>query len=267
MRGLVIREPWIGLILGGRKSWEMRSRPISLRGRIGLIRQGTGHVCAVADLVDCLPPIAPDQLAQTRDRHAIPPEQFGDVARNRWLVPWVLGNVQILNPSVPYRHPSGAVQTIVLAPEVVAAIDAQLGAPVSLPVATAPVVDTAVPSTPRRTQPAAVEPASGRDHVHIRLTDGAIRNHNLSVRQALHLIPDDAIGGGSRAFLAKGAITVVFDPGTAVETDVAGDKLLLRCRGEVGDFFTRAGAVDGDLVEFRRISPRGFRVRLIEDPV
>ena len=52
MKGLIIDEPWIGFILSGRKTWEMRSRNTQIRGRIGLIRKGSKMVVGVADLVD-----------------------------------------------------------------------------------------------------------------------------------------------------------------------------------------------------------------------
>lgn len=37
---LIIREPWIDLVLSGQKSWELRSRSTEKRGLIGLIRKG-----------------------------------------------------------------------------------------------------------------------------------------------------------------------------------------------------------------------------------
>ena len=39
LQGLVIDEPWIGMLLAGKKTWEMRSAPTSKRGTIGLIRK------------------------------------------------------------------------------------------------------------------------------------------------------------------------------------------------------------------------------------
>jgi hypothetical protein len=44
MKALIIREPWIGHILAGRKTWEMRTSPTNIRGRIGLIRKGRAIV-------------------------------------------------------------------------------------------------------------------------------------------------------------------------------------------------------------------------------
>jgi hypothetical protein len=44
MRGLIIDEPWIGYIISGTKTWEMRSRNTAIRGSIGLIRKGAKTV-------------------------------------------------------------------------------------------------------------------------------------------------------------------------------------------------------------------------------
>jgi len=52
LNGLLIRTLWIGLILRGSKTWEIRGSQTAKRGRIPLIQSGTGTVIGVADLVD-----------------------------------------------------------------------------------------------------------------------------------------------------------------------------------------------------------------------
>jgi hypothetical protein len=49
-RGLVIQQPWVGMIADGKKIWEMRTRRTRLRGWIGLIEKGAGQVIGVAYL-------------------------------------------------------------------------------------------------------------------------------------------------------------------------------------------------------------------------
>jgi hypothetical protein len=49
VKGLIIDEPWIGMIIAGKKTWEMRSRNAMVRGRIGLIRKRPKTVVGVAD--------------------------------------------------------------------------------------------------------------------------------------------------------------------------------------------------------------------------
>jgi hypothetical protein len=39
-KGLIIADPWIGYVLEGSKTWEMRSSKTSVRGPFGLIRKG-----------------------------------------------------------------------------------------------------------------------------------------------------------------------------------------------------------------------------------
>ena len=51
MQGLIIRQPYIDMILDGRKTWEMRSKRCNRRGQIALIQQGTKTVVGVADVV------------------------------------------------------------------------------------------------------------------------------------------------------------------------------------------------------------------------
>lgn len=53
MRALIIREPWIELILSGRKTWEIRGTATSVRGRIGLIRARSGLIVGTPEFVGC----------------------------------------------------------------------------------------------------------------------------------------------------------------------------------------------------------------------
>jgi hypothetical protein len=58
MKGLIIKEPWISLILSRKKTRELRSRDTRVRGRIALIRKGSGTVIGVAELVGTLPKLS-----------------------------------------------------------------------------------------------------------------------------------------------------------------------------------------------------------------
>jgi hypothetical protein len=122
--GLLIREPWISLILRGEKTWEMRKTTTSKRGWIALIASQSGAVQGVAQLVDCLPPIRLENYHKHFERHRIPAAEvsFDD----SYTVPWVMAHARRLPEPVLYRHPPGAVIWVTLAPDVVAAIDRQL---------------------------------------------------------------------------------------------------------------------------------------------
>ena len=279
MHGLIIREPWLGYILNGTKTWEMRTTPTERRGRIALIRKGTGLVVGTAEIVDSLLPLDAASLVASHNRHRIPTGQHAEVLAAGWLHPWVLRDVRLLPRPVPAGQKSGQVIWVPLGDDVIAAIDAQFGA-VALPAperrpepsATAkasmphhpPVA--ALPTSIQVSVRPAPAPGEKRGEVTVRLTAGAIRNGNLSVRAALHLLPDSVIGGSSRDTGAAGRLTVVFEPGETVETDVAGDKMLLRCRGAVSDFFARSGAAPDDHVCLHRDSSGALRVQIVTLP-
>jgi hypothetical protein len=121
-RALVIDEPWIGLILTGMKSWEMRSTNTKIRGLIGLIRKGSGQVVGVAELVDCQPPLSAQEYAHFESSHRIPPNRQDGAISGGWTRPWVLSAARSLRGPVPYRHPPGAVIWVTLDPEVIAKV-------------------------------------------------------------------------------------------------------------------------------------------------
>src|SRR5689334_2118634 len=74
----------------------MRTTPAPRRGRIALIRKGTGLVVGTAEIADSLPPLNATALATTRDRHRIPPGLDAEVLAAGWLNPWVLRDVRRL---------------------------------------------------------------------------------------------------------------------------------------------------------------------------
>jgi hypothetical protein len=124
-RALLIREPWINLILQGKKIWEMRSQPTRIRGPIGLIRQGSGLVVGTASLTDSGPALTRDDYMRYRDEHAIPESMLDVVLSRRWVFPWVLSDIRPLPQPVRYRHGSGPVIFVTLEPSVVAEITMQ----------------------------------------------------------------------------------------------------------------------------------------------
>ena len=260
MQGLIIRAPWIDMILAGTKTWEMRTSPCPWTGCIGLIRKGTGLVVGVADVVASLSPLDAAGLAATRDRHGVAAEHEARVLESRWLHPWVLENVRPLPQPVPAGQKPGQVIWVTLSSHVTAAIDEQLVERgrnmVSAPPASAVLhVREVGVSAGVRVRPSSAVPMTDQrnvDDVMIELTAGAIRNGNICLRSALRWLPDGALGGSNKSMIAISPLTIVFAPGETVETDIASDKMLLRCRGAVLDFFKRSGAMPGNRVRVRR---------------
>lgn len=103
-KGLLIKEPWIDLILSGQKIWEMRSVNVNIRGTIALIKQGSGLIYGQADIVDCLDNLTFPKLIASYDKHGISDE---DLLR-KWRVAWVLDDVLVYDEPVHYTHPKGA---------------------------------------------------------------------------------------------------------------------------------------------------------------
>jgi hypothetical protein len=62
MIGIVIKPPWIELILAGEKTWEIRGSRTAQRGRVALIKSGSGMIFGTVDLTECLGPLTREQM-------------------------------------------------------------------------------------------------------------------------------------------------------------------------------------------------------------
>ncbi len=116
LKGLVIAEPWISLILSGNKSREMRSNATSYRGALCVIRKGSGKVVGIVDLLDCIPGQNEAEYGASEALHRIPTARHREFAA-RWPVAWVIANARSLSKPVPYRHKKGAQSRVVLSAE------------------------------------------------------------------------------------------------------------------------------------------------------
>jgi hypothetical protein len=106
-RALIIRDIWLDLILDGSKIWEMRSAKTKIRGKVGLIKAGSGLIVGEVEIVDSLDALPLDEYSQHIMKHKIPKGLPG--VREKWKYPWVLKNaIRYKNP-IPYNHPKGAV--------------------------------------------------------------------------------------------------------------------------------------------------------------
>lgn len=107
MKGLIIKEPWIDLILSNKKKWEIRGNATTIRGKIFLIKSGTGCILGHANLVDCFS-ISTEQLQASFSMHRIPTEDVLNIKYSKPHV-WVLENPIQYKTPIPYKHPKGAV--------------------------------------------------------------------------------------------------------------------------------------------------------------
>jgi hypothetical protein len=126
VKGLIIDEPWIGLILSGNKTWEMRKTTCHYRGPIALIRKGSSKVVGTAEIVDSLPPIEDaSDYARAEPWHRIPPNRQTAAFHDGWRTAWVLRNAQSLADPIAYKHPNGAVIWVNLDDDLRRAVAAQ----------------------------------------------------------------------------------------------------------------------------------------------
>lgn len=105
MKCLIIKQPYIDLILSGEKTWEMRSRPTNIRGRIGLIEQGTGLIVGEANIFDCIEINPNHQYSDYFKKHRIDDANI----IGKYPFAWVLANAKRYEKPIPYKHPQGAV--------------------------------------------------------------------------------------------------------------------------------------------------------------
>jgi hypothetical protein len=125
VKGLIIADPWIGYIISGTKTWEMRSRNTTVRGRIGLIRKGSKTVVGVADLVGTLPKLSLSDLTANIGKHQVSASEIDDKFKHNTA--WVLQRAEQLRQPVPFRFPVGSVIWVNLDPAIAAMIERQLG--------------------------------------------------------------------------------------------------------------------------------------------
>jgi hypothetical protein len=229
MKGLIIDEPWIGLILRGEKIWEMRKTACHHRGRVGLIRKGSGQVVGVADVVASLGALSsPLAYAEAEPKHRIPPERQHKAFSDGWQIPWVLSNARPLISPVPYKHPFGAGIWVNLGDDVHSDVEAQVSSAGNQMFA--PKSDTVVlnvlndcraqprPSLLRRlfsrrqataVEPIKAAPATSNDaapllhngepmtyHI-VKVTGGNVRNNHIYL--PLDFFPADVVGGSNKA--------------------------------------------------------------------
>ena len=106
MKGLLIKEPWIDLILRGEKTWEIRGSNTKIRGEIHLIKSTTGKIFGSVQLVDVI------ELDEDTYFNSVHKHQIKDHNRTmpyKKTYAWVFENPVLFEEPIPYQHPQGAV--------------------------------------------------------------------------------------------------------------------------------------------------------------
>jgi hypothetical protein len=108
MRALLIRHPWIDLILDGEKTWEIRGSRTAIREVIALVPSGCGTIIGTCELVDCIGPLTSHNFRKHAEKAGMRPSE-AKLGHYRQTYAWVLAKPRRLKTPVPYEHPSGAV--------------------------------------------------------------------------------------------------------------------------------------------------------------
>ena len=115
LAGLVIRDPWISLIMSGQKTWEIRGSATRKRGLIALIKGGSKHILGVCEILAVHGPLTFDEYSQTQNKHLTPPIELSSKGLPYpKTYAWELGNVIPFKSPVQYTHPKGAITWVTL---------------------------------------------------------------------------------------------------------------------------------------------------------
>jgi hypothetical protein len=104
MKGLIIRDPWIDLILDNQKTWEVRGSNTKIRGRIALIKSGTGQIFGTVNLIGARE-FKDGDYYEFYVKHRV--ERKDVTYANPWA--WVFRDPDKFAKPIPYQHPQGAV--------------------------------------------------------------------------------------------------------------------------------------------------------------
>jgi hypothetical protein len=113
-RAVIIREPFLTDILLGRKRWEIRSTATTVRGRIALIRSGSGLIVGEASIVDCKGPLDVGTLANSSALTNEERRWYRSARQLPYLrtFAWVFADPLSYAAPVAYLHPQGAVRFV-----------------------------------------------------------------------------------------------------------------------------------------------------------
>ena len=108
--GLIIKSPWIGVILSGEKTWEIRGSQTQKRGWIALIKSGSKEIYGLCRIIDVIGPLTSKELQETFEKHRIPPDEIkNDGLPYANTYAWVFRDALQFDVPIPYKHPVGAI--------------------------------------------------------------------------------------------------------------------------------------------------------------
>ena len=103
--GLIIKKYYLGLILSGAKTWEIRGSNTKKRGTIALIQSGSGSVVGICELVNSKP-ITTEDIENNLDKHCLSKlDRFSFPYKKPHA--WIIKNARPIKKQ-SYTHPRGA---------------------------------------------------------------------------------------------------------------------------------------------------------------
>ena len=106
MDALIIKKPWINLILNGAKVWELRGSKTHKRGKIELIQSQSGLVVGSCLIVDCFE-LTKEIYYKGINYHHVK-LNFYDLPYKKTFA-WVISDATRYEKPRKYFHPKGAV--------------------------------------------------------------------------------------------------------------------------------------------------------------
>ncbi len=102
---LPVPEPWVWLLIEGRKTWELNHLCTKVRGPVGLSPAGSGAIAGMAELVDVHGPFTTAELRDHQEEHRIDGASLHAFAAGGRLYAWEFQNARRFERPVPYQHP------------------------------------------------------------------------------------------------------------------------------------------------------------------
>lgn len=112
MKGLIIKSPWIELILEGKKTWEIRGSNTKIRGPIVLIKSGSKKAFGEVNIIDSRELCLKD-YQESRRFHCVGSENSLQLPYKKTYA-WVFDKPITYKEPIPYKHPMGAVIWVTL---------------------------------------------------------------------------------------------------------------------------------------------------------
>lgn len=106
-KGLIVKSPWLEHILLGSKTWEIRNKNTNYRGKVYLIKSGSGHIYGKCNIVDSKK-ISLGEFIKNKDKHFVEDMSLLKYKEDS-IYAWILKDKRMYENPIPYKHPKGAI--------------------------------------------------------------------------------------------------------------------------------------------------------------